>query len=407
MKLAVDGAELHGARPLLPDGSGPAHLRRRGLRHDPRPGDRRPRRPGRGRPRTPRAPAPSRRSRLLAMTRPRRRHGRGPVRLLRRRPAAAGGLRGRPVRRAADALRARARRRRSRPPEDQVGHAHVREDRAASRLPLLRRRRARRRRDPGGPARPLPRGRLRRRHADRQPAGDPGRGRVRARSPPPSSSPGTTATPPHADAAFDLSCAARRRGRQRERRDSTSPACWCSTPTSSRRPTPPTMRSRRSPARRSRRSSSSAAAGPPQAAFTNPELRELGDLARADVVVDPAELALDPSSAAWLESGDASPTARRNIAMLREYAARGPAGKSHRIELRFCRSPLEVLGEGEDGPVTGLRVRAQPARAGPARRRAGRAHRRRGGHPLRARDPLDRLPRPPAARASRSTSAAG
>jgi ferredoxin--NADP+ reductase len=95
--------------------------------------------------------------------------------------------------------------------------------------------------------------------------------------------------------------------------------------------------------------------GPAQAAFTNPELRELGELVRADVVVDPADLELDPHSAAWLESDDASPTARRNVAMLREFAAREPAGKSHRVELRFCRTPVEILGDGE-GPVTGLRV---------------------------------------------------
>jgi ferredoxin--NADP+ reductase len=95
--------------------------------------------------------------------------------------------------------------------------------------------------------------------------------------------------------------------------------------------------------------------GPAQAAFTNPELRELGDLARADVVVDAAELDLDPASAAWLESEDASPTVRRNVAMLREFASRRPAGKSHRVALRFCRSPVEVLGD-RDGPVTGLRV---------------------------------------------------
>jgi len=97
--------------------------------------------------------------------------------------------------------------------------------------------------------------------------------------------------------------------------------------------------------------------GPAQAAFTNPELRELGELARADIVVDPGELELDPHSAAWLESDDASPTARRNVAILREYATRRPAGRSHRIELRFGRSPIEILGDGDgDGPVTGLRV---------------------------------------------------
>ena len=81
--------------------------------------------------------------------------------------------------------------------------------------------------------------------------------------------------------------------------------------------------------------------GPAQAAFTNPELRELGDLARADVVVDAAELELDPASAAWLESEDASPTVRRNVAMLREFASRRPAGKSHRVS---CASSLAGRG---------------------------------------------------------------
>jgi len=104
--------------------------------------------------------------------------------------------------------------------------------------------------------------------------------------------------------------------------------------------------------------------GPAQAAFTNPELRELGELARADVVVDPADLELDPHSAAWLESGDASPTARRNVAILREYAAREPSARSHRVELRFCRSPVEILGE-PDGPVTGLRVARNRLEPGP------------------------------------------
>jgi ferredoxin--NADP+ reductase len=88
--------------------------------------------------------------------------------------------------------------------------------------------------------------------------------------------------------------------------------------------------------------------GPAEAAFTNPELRELGELARADVIVDPVQL-----------EGVAEPedtTQKRNVEILREYAAREPEGKSHRIELRFLRSPVEILGEGDDGPVTGVRV---------------------------------------------------
>ena len=54
-------------------------------------------------------------------------------------------------------------------------------------------------------------------------------------------------------------------------------------------------------ARGSRRSSSSGAAGPAQAAFTNPEVRELGELTDADIVIDPAEMELD----------DAEPRVRR------------------------------------------------------------------------------------------------
>lgn len=95
--------------------------------------------------------------------------------------------------------------------------------------------------------------------------------------------------------------------------------------------------------------------GPAQAAFTNPELRELGELTRADVIVDPADLELDPDSEAWLASEDAHTTNRKNVEILRDYASREPKGHSHRVVLRFLRSPLEILGD-EEGRVRGLRV---------------------------------------------------
>src|SRR3954453_13242527 len=95
--------------------------------------------------------------------------------------------------------------------------------------------------------------------------------------------------------------------------------------------------------------------GPAQAAFTNPELLELGELKRSDVIVHPEEVELDEHSARWLEEhGDK--TSRRNVEILREYSQREPSGKSHRIELRFLRSPLEILGDDDEGPVSGLRV---------------------------------------------------
>ena len=85
--------------------------------------------------------------------------------------------------------------------------------------------------------------------------------------------------------------------------------------------------------------------GPAQAAFTNPELKELGELAAADVVIDPADLALDPASEAAL-AGDRS-IARRNVELLREYAAREPEGKPRKLSLRFCVSPVAILGDGK------------------------------------------------------------
>ncbi len=95
--------------------------------------------------------------------------------------------------------------------------------------------------------------------------------------------------------------------------------------------------------------------GPAQAAFTNPELRELEELSRADVIVDPADLELDEGSAAWLASDAADTTSRRNVEILRAYSTKAPHGHTHRIELRFLRSPVEVV-TGEDGRTQGLVV---------------------------------------------------
>jgi ferredoxin--NADP+ reductase len=91
--------------------------------------------------------------------------------------------------------------------------------------------------------------------------------------------------------------------------------------------------------------------GPAQAAFTNPELKELGELAGVDVIVDPADVELDPASLAALE-GDK--TATKNVDMLRAYAERGATGAPRRIVMRFLVSPVEVLGA--DGKMTGVRI---------------------------------------------------
>jgi ferredoxin--NADP+ reductase len=82
--------------------------------------------------------------------------------------------------------------------------------------------------------------------------------------------------------------------------------------------------------------------GPAQAAFTNPELRELGELTDADVIVEPFEL--DRHSAQSIE-GEGEITPRRNVEILRDFAAREPEGKPKRVELRFLVSPVAIGGD--------------------------------------------------------------
>jgi ferredoxin--NADP+ reductase len=81
--------------------------------------------------------------------------------------------------------------------------------------------------------------------------------------------------------------------------------------------------------------------GPAQASWTTQELKELGELAGADVVVDPAELELDPASEASLEHDTNS---QRNLEVLRGFAAREPTGKPVTVRLRFLVSPVAIHG---------------------------------------------------------------
>ena len=94
--------------------------------------------------------------------------------------------------------------------------------------------------------------------------------------------------------------------------------------------------------------------GPAQAAFTNPEVKELGELADADVTARPEEVELDPLSQAAVErSGDRA--TQKKVEILKSYARRQPSGKSRRLILRFLVSPVELLGDGAGG-VAALRL---------------------------------------------------
>ena len=84
--------------------------------------------------------------------------------------------------------------------------------------------------------------------------------------------------------------------------------------------------------------------GPAQAAYTNPEIREMGELEEADVIVDPAEIELDPASRAYIESEEADKTARNNVEIVNGFAANEPDGRPKRLVMRFLASPVEIRG---------------------------------------------------------------
>ncbi len=94
--------------------------------------------------------------------------------------------------------------------------------------------------------------------------------------------------------------------------------------------------------------------GPAQAKFTTKELRELGELANAAVIVREDELLLDEASEATI-AGDANQ--RRNLEILRAWAAEQadgePSTKPRRIHLRFLLRPAALIG-GEK--VEGVKV---------------------------------------------------
>jgi len=94
--------------------------------------------------------------------------------------------------------------------------------------------------------------------------------------------------------------------------------------------------------------------GPAQAAFTNPEIKEVGELADADVLVRPDEAQLDPLSQAQVDESQ-DRTLRKKVELLQSYAQRNPTGKPRKLHIRFLVSPVELFGDGVD-QVVGMRL---------------------------------------------------
>jgi ferredoxin/flavodoxin---NADP+ reductase len=94
--------------------------------------------------------------------------------------------------------------------------------------------------------------------------------------------------------------------------------------------------------------------GPAQAAWTTKELKELGELAEADVIVRPEDAVLDEASAALAASDRA---VGRNVDVIREWSQRIPEGKPRRVHLRFLSRPVELKGDDRVRTVVVERTR--------------------------------------------------
>jgi ferredoxin--NADP+ reductase len=92
--------------------------------------------------------------------------------------------------------------------------------------------------------------------------------------------------------------------------------------------------------------------GPQHVKFTPVELRQLGDLADAEVVVHDDGL-LDGDGADRLGDAVTDRRERANLAVLAEWAHATPGVAARRIHLRFLRSPVRIVGSDR---VTGIVV---------------------------------------------------
>ena len=86
--------------------------------------------------------------------------------------------------------------------------------------------------------------------------------------------------------------------------------------------------------------------GPGQAAFTPPEIREMGELEDVDLIIRDEDAAIDALTQAWLE-GSKDRNATKNIDYIKTYHNRPLAGKARRLHLYFWTSPTELVGDAE------------------------------------------------------------
>ncbi|MBD3646488.1 MAG: FAD-dependent oxidoreductase, partial [Pseudomonadales bacterium] len=94
--------------------------------------------------------------------------------------------------------------------------------------------------------------------------------------------------------------------------------------------------------------------GPAQAAFTPPEIKEMGELEEADVTVPVDEATLDPVSREEMEA-TADKNVAKNIEVIEEFSTRERTGKKKLLTIRFLVSPTELVGD-ENGRVKAIKL---------------------------------------------------
>ena len=92
--------------------------------------------------------------------------------------------------------------------------------------------------------------------------------------------------------------------------------------------------------------------GPAQAAFTNPEIRELTEMLVSDLVVRPADLELDEVNAEFLAQAE-DRVHQGNMDILTAQIPKGEGTKPKKVRARFFVSPVEISGQDA---VAGLKL---------------------------------------------------
>ena len=91
--------------------------------------------------------------------------------------------------------------------------------------------------------------------------------------------------------------------------------------------------------------------GAAQAAFTNPEIRELGQIPNVDLVVHPPDLVMDELNQEFLDN--APDVHQRNVDILSLQIEKGEGSAPRKVRARFFVSPVEILGTER---VEGMRL---------------------------------------------------